>query len=149
MYVECHDSYRQISCHAANCGEVFFVCSRCERGQRYCSDNCRKYVRRIQQRAANRRHQQSEEGRLDHRDRQRAYRQRRAERRVTDHSYEPTNSHVSINPADFRPLAKRFFSIRTKLNGRVGSVNKALTCHICGRRGRLINPFHGLRGRKL
>ena len=39
-------------------------------------------ARRHQRRAANRRHQQSPEGRLDHRDRQREYRQRAERRRA-------------------------------------------------------------------
>src|SRR4030095_3371827 len=37
----------------------------CDRGQRYCTDRCRSKARREQRRAANRRHQQTPEGRLD------------------------------------------------------------------------------------
>ena len=48
---------------------------------------------------ANRRHQQSREGQLDHRDRQRAYRERRGLRRVTDHTSPATYDSGSITVA--------------------------------------------------
>ena len=66
---------RQRSCR--RCHAVFWICPHCDRGQRYCSAFCRVPARRQQRRCANRRHQQSPEGRLDHRDRQREYRHRR------------------------------------------------------------------------
>jgi hypothetical protein len=39
------------------------ICVSCDRGQRYCSPECRLEVRRRQRHAANRRYQQSELGR--------------------------------------------------------------------------------------
>ena len=77
---------RQLSCRWPGCGLVFYICNSCYRGHRYCGDRCRKKARREQRRRANQRHQQSREGRLDHRDRQRAYRERCRLRRVTDHT---------------------------------------------------------------
>ena len=72
----------------AGCGAVFWICCHCDRGHRYCGERCRQKKRRQQRRDANRRHQQSPEGRLDHRDRQRAYRERcRHRARVTDQPY--------------------------------------------------------------
>jgi len=49
---------------------MFFICSHCDRGHRYCSHSCRFRTRLAQRREARRRHQRSLEGRLDHRDRQ-------------------------------------------------------------------------------
>ena len=51
-------------------------CAACDRGHAYCSPVCRHAGRARSLRAAGRRHQQSPEGRLDHRDRQRVYRVR-------------------------------------------------------------------------
>ena len=62
---------------------MFLVCRSCDRGHRYCSEGCREVARRVQKRAARRRHQQSPEGRADHRDHQRALRRR--QRAVMDH----------------------------------------------------------------
>ena len=61
------------------CRTGFFLCFRCDRGQRYCSPACRRRARLRQRRSANRRNQQSPEGRLNHCDRQKAYRRRKAE----------------------------------------------------------------------
>ena len=55
------------------CGDRFFVCVQDFRGQSYCGPGCRRQGRLRARRAANARHQRSAEGRLDHRDRQRAY----------------------------------------------------------------------------
>ena len=86
--------FRLRSCRAAGCGALFWICRRCDRGHRYCSVRCRQQVRRQQCREANRRHQQSPEGRLDHRDRQRAYRRR--PERVTDQGRREDRIFVSM-----------------------------------------------------
>ena len=118
---------RQRQCGVESCGAVFYLCSSCDRGQRYCSERCRERARRQQRRAANRRHQRSDEGRLDHRDRQREYRLRTV-RRVTDQG-----SGSGVSSPTLRPLTELF------LEARVGEV----FCRLCGRRGTLIDPFTG------
>lgn len=77
---------RQRTCRRKDCYAIFFICSRCDRGHCYCSQECRRQARLNQRRCANRRHQRSGEGRLDHRARQRSYRRRRraALARATD-----------------------------------------------------------------
>ena len=58
------------------CNRIFAICVSCDRGHAYCSSACRTKARRASQRAARQRHRRSPEGRLDHRDHQRAYRAR-------------------------------------------------------------------------
>lgn len=118
---------RQRQCRVESCGAVFYVCSSCDRGQRYCSERCREKARRRQRRAANRRHQGSDEGRLDHRDRQREYRLRTVGR-VTDQG-----GGSGVSSPTLRPLTELFFE------AGVGEV----FCRLCGRRGTLIDPFTG------
>ena len=67
-------SFRQVRC--GRCAELFFICPPCDRGQEHCGDECAEAAHREAQRAARKRHQSSPEGRLDHRDHQRAYRER-------------------------------------------------------------------------
>jgi hypothetical protein len=119
---------RQRFCRAQACGAVFYLCRPCDRGQRYCSEQCRDKSRREQRRAANRRHQCSPEGRLDHRDRQREYRQRLLARCVTDQSSGTRVDFPSLWPLDSR------------LRDRCRSV---VFCRVCGRQGTLIDPFTG------
>jgi len=83
------------------CQRTFTICRCCDRGHAYCSDVCARAGRRASCRAANRRHRQSEEGRLDQRDRQRAFRARNKVRRqagVTDHSSPPTLAEHTLRP---------------------------------------------------
>jgi hypothetical protein len=74
------------------CDMLFWICRHCDRGHCYCSTSCRYQGYRQKRRLANRRHQQSPEGRLDHRDRQRALRRRRliTQKSVTDQSSLPS-----------------------------------------------------------
>ena len=76
---------------------------------------------------ANHRHQRSEEGRLDHRDRQREYRQRLAARRVTDQG---SGQEVcgSTLPRLLWPAVEAGGEVR---------------CCVFGRRVTLIDPFTG------
>jgi hypothetical protein len=119
---------RQRLCRAWACGAVFYVCRSCDRGQRYCSERCRDKARREQRRAANRRHQRSEEGRLDHRDRQREYRRRLALLRVTDQGSDEEVCSSTLPPL---PLLL------------VEPASGEVICSVCGRRGTLVDPFTG------
>jgi hypothetical protein len=73
---------RVICCQS--CGLWFGLCSSCDRGQRYCSDQCSEQARRISLKAAGAKYQRTERGRECHAERQRRYRARqRAAERVT------------------------------------------------------------------
>jgi len=132
--------FRQRVCHWSACGTIFYLCRRCDRGQRYCSSHCRQKALRLQRRQANRRHQQTREGREDHRDRQRDYRQR-LRARVTDKSSQAPAPSASLTeraaiaawPASPAPNFRRV-SGRPPQRGWV-------VCQICGRRGRWVDPF--------
>lgn len=118
---------RQRQCRSEPCGAVFYLCRPCDRGQRYCSARCRERSRRQQRRAANRRHQRSDEGRLDHRDRQREYRLRLV-RRVTDQGSDGgacSSTLGRLSEWSFEAEAGEVF------------------CRRCGRRGTLVDPFTG------
>ena len=145
MPIACSTVFRQRVCHFPPCGAVFYLCPHCDRGQRYCTSHCREKSRRLQRRAANRRYHESlgSEGRLDHCQRQREYRQR-LKARVTDQSslqaspcvnltLPPAAEPVEAPPEPQRGLAPGAF----RLAGPPGGV----VCQICGRWGLWINPF--------
>jgi hypothetical protein len=64
------DSFRFVVCARADCRQVFFLCRRCDRGDRYCSRGCANRARRATLHAAGRRYQHSWPGRLRHAARQ-------------------------------------------------------------------------------
>ncbi len=130
---------RQRICLGPGCHAVFFICAHCDRGHRYCSDQCRQQARRQQRRRANRRHQQSPEGQLDHRDRQREYRcrLRPGQSPVTDQGSLSITSPASFDCgwAD---------AVKHPPAPRSGQQIQPLLwpyCRICGRTGRFIDPF--------
>jgi len=131
---------RQRICAGGNCRAMFFVCSHCDRGHRYCSASCRSAARCRQRRCANRRHQQSPEGRLDHRDRQRQYRERRARARVTDQGSLSITCPASSDCGTVAVAAHRFRHALIPLRPETRT-GVRLRCRICGRAGRFIDPF--------
>lgn len=142
MPASCRAVFRQRICRLPSCLTVFYLCPHCDRGQRYCSVRCREKSRRQQRRAANRRHQQSLEGRLDHRDRQRAYRDRLGQARVTDQgSLGPLT--CARMPAPRSPQELKAPDPETVPPGRRDS--GWVVCQRCGRPGRWLNPFHSER----
>ena len=143
---------RQRSCR--KCHAVFWICSHCDRGQRYCSSFCRVPARRQQRRRANRRHQRSPEGRADHRDRQREYRHRHRQvlADVTDQGSAsissprniPSWESRSVITATRRVSATAFAFTRALPVWRKESDQQRppfLGCIRCGRRGRFVDPF--------
>ena len=124
---------RQRICLGAGCGAVFWICRHCDRGHRYCGERCRQKKRRQQRRDANRRHQQSPEGRLDHRDRQRNYRERcRHRARVTDQPSPATSASDSIVATEPSPSEDGPGSVSGEAR-YAGSSEFEPACIICGR----------------
>ncbi len=82
------------------CQTPFAICRRCDRGHVYCGPRCADEARSESLRGARRRHRQSPEGRLDHRDRERERRrrQRLEVARVGDHPSAPASTSVSVEP---------------------------------------------------
>ena len=130
---------RRLFCRGSGCGAMFYICSSCYRGQVYCGDRCRQKARRQQRRLANRRYQQSEEARLDHRDRQRDYRQRCRLRGVTDHTSAGNGRSGKIGePARetgrSTPLAEELQD-RPRFERLPSAIRPV--CMLCGRGGRV------------
>lgn len=135
--------FRQLFCRAAACGVMFFICRHCYRGQTYCSAQCRCETRQQQRRKANRRYEQDPEVRQDHRDRQREYRNRRCESRVTDQSSPLECGWGSITEplanieAESPPVKETQDAPKISWRERFSRI----VCNLCGRWGRFITAF--------
>ena len=125
------ETLRQRFCRAAGCGVAFWICRCCDRGQQYCGQRCRQKARR---------HQQSREGRLDDRDRQRAYRKRRGLARVTDPPSQAPRHSGSITVAEPSRAENGSESGSEEL-GYADFTGFEPACIICGRTLRFADPF--------
>ena len=134
--------FRQRTCNRGDCLRVFFLCQHCDRGHRYCSDRCRDEARQEQRRAANRRHQQSEEGRLDHRDHQRQYRRRLKEQQSSSRLPPPVGENVAETGSVNGGVTDQG-SQTIPLSGNIEprEANQPIRCRLCGRTGRFVNPY--------
>ena len=124
--------WRQLFCRGSGCGVMFYICGSCYRGQVYCGDKCRRRMRRQQMRRANRKHQDSPEGQLDHRDRQRAYRERCRLRRVTDHTSaghtRSGNIEEPLTETGIRPSVAGGFHDRPRFGRPRTAIRPVCTC---------------------
>ena len=94
-------------------------------------------MRRNQMRRANRKHQDSPEGQLDHRDRQRVYRERCRLRRVTDHTSagrtRSGNIEEPLTETGVRPSVAEGFHDRPRFGRPRTAIRRV--CIVCGRVG--------------
>lgn len=107
----------------ARCRAQVLVCSRCDRGQRYCSGACSQTMRRQSVRAAGARYQASRRGRACHAARQRCYRAR--QKKVTHQG--------SMTPAQGDVLALNPALQKASAPDLPEAPQAAIRCHFCGR----------------
>ena len=129
--------WHKLFCRGSGCGAMFTICGSCYRGQVYCGERCRRRMRRNQMRLANRKHQDSPEGRLDHRDRQRIYREK-CRLRVTDHTSVGRRQSGNIEKPSIKTgistsLAKGF---QDRPRFRRPQTAIRVVCIVCGRKRR-------------
>jgi hypothetical protein len=72
---DCRPDCRRFLCD--RCGEPRTICSVCDRGHRYCGEDCRRQARKRSTREAGRRYQRTRRGRRNHARRQAEYMHRR------------------------------------------------------------------------
>lgn len=128
---------RQRVCSQVECRAVFWICEHCDQGQRYCGSSCRNAARLRQRRRANRRHQDSPEGRLDHRDRQRKY--RRWSARVTDQGSLSITFPSLCGSEGTTATGSRSATFRERTQEQ--RLIPFLRCIVYGRSGCFVDPF--------
>jgi hypothetical protein len=92
------EALRFVVCGRPECRRVFFLCSRCDRGQRYCGPPCSRGARAESLRQAGARYQRTRDGRHSHAARQAAYRERQ-QQKVTHHSPAELAAEARVTPA--------------------------------------------------
>ena len=107
----------------ASCRLQVLICSRCDRGHRYCSQDCSKAARRRSLQAANERYQKSHQGRLQHAKRMNRYRRYKNKVTYQGSAATPRNDLLTANSAQ---PGKPLLSARQTLTAT------AWRCHFCG-----------------
>jgi hypothetical protein len=134
------ESLRFVACARLACGQVFFLCAGCDRGQRYCCRTCAADARRATLLAAGRRYQASHDGRRAHADRQRRYRERRGEK-VTHHRRADPGAAAKVRapPATsaMEAPASTGVEVPTNVVHHVRE-HRGACCAACGRPGRFV-----------
>ena len=116
------ESGRTLTC--AYCRAVVLVCSHCDRGQRYCSAQCRDQARDVAQRAAAVRYQSTPRGRSGHARRQRRYRAREVQKKVT---------HQGSQALGCGDVLTSELSVEAPATRKVALAATAWHCQWCGR----------------
>ena len=122
---------------------MFLICRPCYRGHAYCSEACRLQTRQRQRLEANQRYEQDWEVLQDHRDRQRACRERQRGHDVTDHTStsDRTCSSMSGPLAETRKILPAEKNAQDPPKPAWGDRFRRIVCIICGRVGRFITAF--------
>jgi hypothetical protein len=124
--------------NCGRCHRLVVICSRCDRGQRYCSPHCAQVQRRRSVREAGRRYQRTPLGARNNAARQKRWRLRFVTT-VTHHTSQPHN-HVRQEPADKNAqkehcdaTSKRTSVISNRMPVTVPAGKTGPRCHFCGR----------------
>jgi hypothetical protein len=134
------------------CKAFFWICRRCDRGQRYCSKECSVAARKASRKRARQRYRNSERGRAKHRRAERRRRRRRLSPNLV-RNIASVGDHGSRSDPNCGTSQVRPGSDEPKPNGRTEAKsheNKALDdsgekkrniyhCAWCGRAGSGIN----------
>lgn len=133
---------RERPCRFDGCRRIFYVCRRCDRGQCYCSPECRNEARKLRHRCAVAQYQSTPHGRRRHADHQRAFRERqraRAENKVTDPPFPAPDAASSCGCDDARSVPQTRLPLPPPTVPTVPPPMppNGLRCHFCGCRGYL------------
>jgi len=118
---------RQFCC--ALCHQLVQICSCCDHGNIYCSNQCAAIARKNSVRQANKRYQNTRRGKSLHAQRQRRYKQQQHDRlngqneKMTDHGSENIPALVSLSSEQEKTEV---------INEATNIVDKTY-CHFCGR----------------
>lgn len=123
------ETLRALLC--ARCHTTVYLCTTCDRGQRYCSAECARSARRQSQREADRRYQRSPRGRLKHAERSRRYRLRSSAVTEQGPIFSPEQSVSSVSaPND---ASSALSPVETAVRPVSEAVAGKLECHSCRR----------------
>ena len=82
--------------HCRWCGQIFYVCQHCWRGQAYCSEACRQAAYKEAHCIAQKKYRQTEKGKKAHRQQEKRRRLKTFEKTMDDASSTPDSGHAKV-----------------------------------------------------
>lgn len=76
--------------YCCRCHAQVIICTRCDRGQRYCPDGCSQKARKVSVNRAGKKYQSTRTGRFNNAKRQQQYRHRQRQKQKVTHQCSPT-----------------------------------------------------------
>lgn len=107
--------------HCCRCHAQVIICSRCDRGQRYCSGQCRFLAHTASRKRAAKRYQSTRKGRFNNAARQRRFREQNTQK--------VTHQGSAVKP--LRDLLKVQLMLAKKTQS-LSFPSTILQCHYCG-----------------
>lgn len=121
--------------HCSRCEKLFFLCKKCDRGQRYCDAVCRIAGQQAMRRRAAARYRQTAEGKAGQRDRQRAFRERREANGVSV-THQGSASSMTVLLHWIMYLAARLYAVALQFSEaappKAVISNESSHCACCG-----------------
>ena len=111
----------------SRCHVQVIICSHCDRGQRYCTGECRREARAESAQRASKKYQATRAGRFNNADRQQRFRDRRSQK-VTHQGSPPKYRHGLLKTG----LTKIKKTLKPSFSG------STVHCHYCGA---VCDPF--------
>jgi hypothetical protein len=126
------ESHRIFYC--ARCQEQIVICTRCDHGHRYCSDECSEAARKKSMREAGARYQSTDQGRQNHAARQARYEERQANLTHQGSSQVPGELRISPRATDVDVAHQEVKDVEETMRGPgLAPVPDPMRCHFCGR----------------
>ena len=115
------------------CGATVYICSWCDRGNRYCPETCAVTVRKLRRKEAGERYQRTRRGRLRHAAREASYRERlRADEKKVTHHGCPEVPRAESLPAWEKPSTAPQLAANRLVRVAIGPLICAICHFFCG-----------------
>lgn len=96
------------------CHAQVIICTRCDRGQRYCPDGCSQKARKVSVNRAGKKYQSTRPGRFNNAKRQQQYRHRQQQKQKVTHHSSPPLAHCAVLKSTRGSLKKAAKQVATE-----------------------------------
>lgn len=127
---------KALVCHC--CGQIFYLCSHCYRGHKYCSKLCKTSAQRAAHREAQKRYRETEKGKKAHCESEKRRRLGKAAK----------GRFKKVGEMLVRCCKSAVEKAKTKIETVLENPDAEACCHFCHCHGRIVQKFNRAYNRK-